>query len=75
MRTTVEIDSALLAEAMRITGGDEPKAIVEAALRFVVCEGERRRALDELWGIGWGDGEIATMRGGQVTVRESGPER
>lgn len=70
MRTTVEVDDALLAEAMRATGEGTPEATVEVALHLLLSEGERRRALDELWGIGWGDGEIGAMRGGTVTVRD-----
>lgn len=62
MRTNIDIDDALLSEAMKTTGLPSKKATVEKALEALVLEGRRRRALEELLGIGW-DGDLQTMRG------------
>lgn len=61
MRTNIDIDEALLKEAMEVTGLTTKKAAVEAALRAIVAEGRARRALQELAGIGW-DGDLDKMR-------------
>ncbi|PZQ17198.1 MAG: DUF2191 domain-containing protein [Ancylobacter novellus] len=61
MRTNIDIDEALLKEAMEATGLKTKKAAVEDALNKVVLEARRRRALDELAGIGW-DGDLEQMR-------------
>lgn len=63
MRTNIDIDDELLAEAMEVTGTTTKKAAVEAALREVVMRHRRRQALDELWGIGW-DGDLDMLRDG-----------
>lgn len=61
MRTNIDIDDDLLKEAMEATGLKTKKAAVEDALNKVVLEARRRRALDELAGIGW-DGDLDQMR-------------
>ena len=61
MRTNIEIDDDLLAEAMKATGQVTKKATVEAALRHVVRRHRRLVAFDETTGIGW-DGDLASMR-------------
>ena len=61
MRTNIEIDDALLEEAMAATGHSTKKATVEEALRRVVAAHRRRQAIDELAGIGW-DGDLEAMR-------------
>lgn len=61
MRTNIDIDDALLKEAMAATGAKTKKAAVEEALTQVVLEARRRRALDELRGVGW-DGDLDQMR-------------
>jgi len=53
MRTNIELDDALIAEAMEITGLPTKKATVEKALRDLVENLGRRNALKELRGIGW----------------------
>ena len=61
MRTNIDIDDALLAEAMAATGQSTKRATVEAALRTVVRLQRQRAALRNLEGIGW-DGDLDRMR-------------
>jgi Arc/MetJ family transcription regulator len=61
MRTNIEIDDDLIAEAMVVTGLPTKKAAVEAALRRIVERRHRIAALDDMAGLGW-DGDLATMR-------------
>lgn len=63
MRTNIEIDDALIAEALELSGLTTKKAVVELALRELIDYHSRRRALDELTGMGW-DGDLDEMRGG-----------
>ncbi len=63
MRTNIDIDQALIAEAMELTGLATKKATVEAALLDLVENLRRRRALDELRGMGW-EGDLEEMRTG-----------
>ena len=44
MRTNIEIDDALMAEAMRASGGHTKRETVERGLRMLV----ERRAIDDL---------------------------
>lgn len=61
MRTNIEIDDALIAKAMELSGLATKKATVALALRQFVENGYRRQALDELWGMGW-EGDLDAMR-------------
>ena len=61
MRTHVEIDEALLEEAMAATGQTNGVATVEDALRYVIENRKLRAALDEMRGIGW-EGDLDAMR-------------
>lgn len=61
MRTNIDIDADLLAEAMRATGLMTKKATVEEALRLVVADFRGRRGLERLRGLGW-DGDLDDMR-------------
>jgi Arc/MetJ family transcription regulator len=61
MRTNIDIDDELLAEAMEITGRKTKKAAVEEALRRVIETHQRREALKNLEGIGW-EGDLDAMR-------------
>ena len=63
MRTNVELDDDLIAEAMELTGLPTKKATIELALRDLVEERRRRKALEELWGMGW-EGDLDAMRTG-----------
>jgi Arc/MetJ family transcription regulator len=61
MRTNIEIDDALLKEAMEATGKATKRATVEEALRRVVRLHRQKRAGQNLAGIGW-EGDLDAMR-------------
>jgi Arc/MetJ family transcription regulator len=61
MRTNIDIDDALLAEAMAVTGQTTKKATVEDGLRLLVSLKRQKRAGDALAGIGW-IGDLNEMR-------------
>lgn len=61
MRTNIDIDDALLAEAMAAAGLPTKKATVEEALRLIVARHQRRAALADMTGLGW-DGDLDAMR-------------
>lgn len=61
MRTNIEIDDALLAQAMAISGASTKRATVEESLRLMVRLGDQSKALAELKGMGW-EGDLAKMR-------------
>lgn len=61
MRTNIELDEDLMAEAMRVTGLKTKKAAVEEALRRLVTTERRREALKNLAGMGW-EGDLDEMR-------------
>ena len=69
MRTNIDIDDALLSEAMKATGLTTKKATVEEALKRVVRAARQRKALDELHGIGW-KGDLDAMREGRFVDEE-----
>ena len=60
MRTNIEIDDTLMADAMRIFGVTTKKEAVDAAMREAIRI-RQQSALMELWGIGW-DGDLDDMR-------------
>jgi Arc/MetJ family transcription regulator len=64
MRTNIDIDDALIEEAMRATGQTTKRATVEEALRRVVTTHRRQRAIADTAGIGW-DGDLEAMRTGR----------
>lgn len=61
MRTNIDIDEALLKEAMAATGKTTKRATVEEALRKVVRLYRQKRAGDNLAGIGW-EGDLDAIR-------------
>ncbi len=63
MRTNIDIDDELLAEAMRITGLTTKKAAVEEALRQIVREAKLRTVIREMEGLGW-EGDLEAIREG-----------
>lgn len=65
MRTNIDIDDKLLAEAMKATGKSTKKATIEEALRRTVLTQRRKQALKNLEGIGW-EGDLDAMREGWV---------
>lgn len=61
MRTNIDIDDELMAEAMKATGQTTKKGTVEAALRKAIMLSVQKEALEDLWGIGW-EGNLDEMR-------------
>jgi len=61
MRTNIEIDDKLLAEAMAASGLATKKATVEEALRRLVRSHRQRQAIATLAGVGW-VGDLDDMR-------------
>ncbi len=61
MRTNIEIDDKLLAEAMAASGLATKKATVEEALRRLVRQHRQRKAIAVLAGAGW-VGNLDEMR-------------
>jgi Arc/MetJ family transcription regulator len=66
MRTNIEIDDDLMAEAMEVTGLPTKKAAVEEALRRLVSRHHRREALADMTGLGW-EGDLNATRHGRGT--------
>ena len=65
MRTNIEIDDDLIAEAMTVTGLPTKKAAVETALRHLVDSHRRREAVAEMAGLGW-EGDLNATRQGRT---------
>jgi len=65
MRTNIEIDPDLMAEAMIATGASTKREAVEAALRQVVRAQRQLEAIQGLRGIGW-EGDLDAMRTDKV---------
>ena len=61
MRTNIEIDDTLMAEAMAALGAKTKREAVERALRRAVLADNQLAAFDALRGIGW-DGDLDSMR-------------
>ena len=65
MRTNIEIDDELMAQAMRLTGLPTKRAAVEEGLRLLVRLGKQAGALKALRGLGW-EGDLDAMREDRV---------
>jgi Arc/MetJ family transcription regulator len=61
MRTNIDLDDALIAEAREATGLTTKKAIVEEALRDLVTRYRQKKAIESLAGLGW-EGDLQAMR-------------
>ncbi len=61
MRTNIEIDDALLSEAMTASSLTTKRATVEEGLRLLVRARGQAAALAELHGLGW-EGALDEMR-------------
>jgi Arc/MetJ family transcription regulator len=68
MRTNIEIDDALLSQAMTAAGLSTKRATVEAGLRLLVRVRKQARALAKLKGLGW-EGDLDEMRQGRPPRR------
>ncbi|HEY4926630.1 MAG TPA: type II toxin-antitoxin system VapB family antitoxin [Roseiarcus sp.] len=61
MRTTIDIDDDLLAEAMAATGLATKKATVDEALRLLARQHRRRQAIQDMAKLGW-EGDLDAIR-------------
>ncbi|MCW2243162.1 type II toxin-antitoxin system VapB family antitoxin [Azospirillum canadense] len=64
MRTNIDIDDTLIAEAMAATGLGTKKAVVEEALRRLVRLKQEERTLALYGTVDW-DGDLAESRQGR----------
>ena len=62
MRTNIDIDDALLADAMKSLGTTTKKATVEEALRRATRGYRLRQLIERTRGMGWDDGLSDTQR-------------
>ena len=69
MRTNIDIDDDLLAEAMALLRLPTKKATVEAALSGAIRHAKQRRAVEELIGSGW-EGDLDAAREGRSFFAE-----
>lgn len=61
MRTNIDLDDALIAEAMRASGAKSKKAAVEEGLRLLIRLAAQAEALEEMAGLGW-EGDLGASR-------------
>ena len=64
MRTNIDIDDTLMAEAMTALHLPTKRAVVEEGLRLIIRLHDQRQAFEDLRGIGW-DGDLDAMRDGR----------
>lgn len=69
MRTNIEIDDTLMADAMAASGAKTKREAVEMALRRLVRVKQQLRAWDELRGTGW-EGDLDDMRTSKYIAAE-----
>ena len=62
MRTNIDLDEALIGEALRLTGLSTKKAVVEEALRRLVRAARQTQAIRHMTGLGW-EGDLDAIRG------------
>ena len=61
MRTNIDIDDALMAEATQLSGLRTKRDVVHFVLNRYVRLERQRKALEGLRGLGW-DGDLEAMR-------------
>lgn len=61
MRTNIDIDDTLLAQAMEASGLQTKKATVEEALRRLLRQHRQKQAIADMAGLGW-EGDLHAMR-------------
>lgn len=61
MRTNIEIDDALMAEAIQRSGLKTKRDVVDFVLKRYVKIEQQREALEGLRGLGW-EGDLDAMR-------------
>ena len=64
MRTNIEIDDKLMAQAIKVTSLPTKRAVVEEGLRLLVRVRKQAQALKALRGFGW-EGDLDEMRQGR----------
>ncbi len=64
MRTNIDLDDALMAEAMAVAGLSSKKATVEEALRRLIRGARQMEAIEAMAGAGW-HGDLDAMREGR----------
>jgi Arc/MetJ family transcription regulator len=69
MRTNIEIDDELLAQAMKATGLASARTTIEEGLKLLLRMHKQAAALANLEGLGW-EGDLNEMRRG----RQSGQQ-
>jgi Arc/MetJ family transcription regulator len=68
-RTNIEIDDELVEKAMRLTGAQTKREVVDVALRRLVQKGDVYRALRRLRGkLEW-EGDVGKLRGARTSRR------
>ena len=65
MRTNIDLDDALLNEAMELSGLTTKKATVEEGLRTIVRLARQKAAIRDMAGLGW-EGDLDEMREGRL---------
>lgn len=68
LRTNIEIDDALMSDAMRASGLPTKRATVEEGLRILVRVRRQAKALAGIKGLGW-EGDLGALRRGRVPRR------
>ncbi|HXE25560.1 MAG TPA: type II toxin-antitoxin system VapB family antitoxin [Roseiarcus sp.] len=61
MRTNIEIDDKLMAQALKLTGLPTKRAAVEEGLKLMIRLRKQAQALKALRGLGW-EGDLDKMR-------------
>jgi Arc/MetJ family transcription regulator len=61
MRTNIEIDDALIAEAMTVLGAKTKRATIEKALQDAIRIARQKKAFEAMRGMGW-EGNLDEMR-------------
>lgn len=69
MRTNIDLDDALIAEAMAITGLPTKRATVEEALRRLIRDHRQRAAIADLADLGW-EGNLEASRAGRGLLEQ-----
>jgi Arc/MetJ family transcription regulator len=64
MRTTVEIDDALIQEALRVSGLKTKRAAVEAGLKVLIRLNKQKKILDLAGKVHW-EGDLDESREGR----------
>ena len=68
-RTNIDIDDALIAEALTLTGATTKREVVDLALRRLVERGTLYRAIRRLRGRLVWEGDVTASRASRIAVR------